>query len=391
MNKKGHRSFGYIRTLPSGRYQASYVGVDGTRYFAPKSYRAVRDANDWLSKRHVEIQLGQWTSPKAQREAQREAEREAQRKKIEAKSVTLDEIFETFLDRRLTKGGTPLRENTKDLYRRLLRSALSDFRHLPMAEITNQDVTDWYMSRVSASKITTASKGYKLLKMIFAWAQKASYVSSNPCDIQGAQSASSGKPVDSPEPEEVRQISNFMPEQWKFAVLLGSYAGLRYGELTELRRKDVVFYLQNNEENFKLNIRRAVAYFNKDFVVGLPKSKKGVRVIEVNKHLVRELRDHLEKYVAEDKDALLFSESNTWIRHDYFIRAWKQAMSKAGLEGRNLVPHSMRHFGATQMVLAGATLPELKIWLGDSSTEAVSRYLHATGRNRGLANSMTFA
>jgi hypothetical protein len=63
MNKKGRRSFGYIRKLPSGRFQASYVGADGRRYFAPGSYKTARDANDWLSKRHSEIQREVWEPP----------------------------------------------------------------------------------------------------------------------------------------------------------------------------------------------------------------------------------------------------------------------------------------------------------------------------------------
>jgi hypothetical protein len=32
MNKKGRRSFGYIRKLPSKLHQASHVGLDGPRY-----------------------------------------------------------------------------------------------------------------------------------------------------------------------------------------------------------------------------------------------------------------------------------------------------------------------------------------------------------------------
>jgi integrase len=383
MNKKGRRSFGYIRKLPSGRFQASYVGPNGKRYFAPSSYRAIRDANQWLATRQVEIERDKWEEPQfSARNSARSAESPIE---------SLETVFEDFLSSRLTRGALPLRENTKDLYRRLLRAVLSEFRYVPLTSITKQQVSDWYLRRVATSKVTTASKGYKLLKMILDWAVSQRYIEANPCDIAGAQSATTGKQVDSPEPEEVRKISNQMPDHLKFAVILGAYAGLRYGELTELRRKDLIFYLENGEEHFKVNIRRSVTYFNKAFTVGLPKSKWGVRVIEVNKNLLPELREHMSLHVREDKEALLFANSKgEWIRHDSFIRSWNRAIREAGLEGRNLVPHSLRHFGATQLVLAGATLPELKVWLGDSSTDAVSRYLHATNRNRSLANSMKF-
>ena len=37
-NKKGRRRFGYIRKLPSGRFQASYLTPDGQRQFAPDTF-----------------------------------------------------------------------------------------------------------------------------------------------------------------------------------------------------------------------------------------------------------------------------------------------------------------------------------------------------------------
>ncbi|HCM51211.1 MAG TPA: site-specific integrase, partial [Microbacterium sp.] len=43
-NRKRRESFGAIRKLPSGRYQASYVGPDGERYTAPSTFTAIEDA-----------------------------------------------------------------------------------------------------------------------------------------------------------------------------------------------------------------------------------------------------------------------------------------------------------------------------------------------------------
>lgn len=384
MNKQGKRSFGYIRKLASGRYQASYIGPDGKRYFGPGSFRAKKDADSWLSKRQVDIQSEEWTSP-----AQRNANLD--RQGSEFATETLASVLEKVLANRLTKNAKPLRENTKDLYRRLAKSSLETFLEVPLSSITKEQVDNWYRSRVSASKITTASKGYKLLNMVMKWAVKEGIVATNPCQIDGAQSATSGKDVGSPLPEEVRAIANAMPERLKFSVILAAYAALRYGELTELRRKDIIFYFENGEEHFKLNLCRGVTYFNKTFHVGAPKTKSSRRTIEVTKFLIPELREHLDRYVGHEKDSLLFPGlDGSWLRHDVFIRFWNRAVESAGLQGRGLVPHSLRHFGATQMVTAGATLPELKLWLGDSSTEAVARYLHATDRNRGLANSMRF-
>ena len=136
MNKKGRRSFGYIRKLPSGRFQASYVGPDGKRYFAPGSYKTAKDANEWVSKRHSEIQREVWEPPVSDRA-------DTQRNTEVVSEASLDSVLETFLATRLTRGAKPLRENTKDLYRRLTNSALSDFKGVPLTSIDSQRVFDF--------------------------------------------------------------------------------------------------------------------------------------------------------------------------------------------------------------------------------------------------------
>jgi integrase len=39
--KQGHRGFGYVRKLPSKRFQASYLGPDGLRHLAGKTFNAL--------------------------------------------------------------------------------------------------------------------------------------------------------------------------------------------------------------------------------------------------------------------------------------------------------------------------------------------------------------
>ena len=129
MNKAGKRSFGYIRKLPSGRYQASYVAPNGKRYFGPGSYRARKDANEWIAMRQAEIQKESWVEPKRPKEAKNS-------KAVEASSETLASVLEEFLVKKLTKNAKPLRENTKDYYRRVAKSALATFEHVPLNSIT---------------------------------------------------------------------------------------------------------------------------------------------------------------------------------------------------------------------------------------------------------------
>jgi len=62
-NRKGRRRFGWVRKLPSGRYQASYLGPDSRRRGAPETFERKGDADRWLSVVESEILRGEWVDP----------------------------------------------------------------------------------------------------------------------------------------------------------------------------------------------------------------------------------------------------------------------------------------------------------------------------------------
>ena len=60
------RGFGAIRKLPSGRWQASYVGPDTIRQTPPVTFETAEDAEGWLTDRRREIKNEDWTPPTTQ-------------------------------------------------------------------------------------------------------------------------------------------------------------------------------------------------------------------------------------------------------------------------------------------------------------------------------------
>ena len=54
------RGFGYVRKLPSGRWQASYLGPDLVRRTAPRTFDAKVDAEGWPGRRREEVVSGEW-------------------------------------------------------------------------------------------------------------------------------------------------------------------------------------------------------------------------------------------------------------------------------------------------------------------------------------------
>ena len=63
LRKRTRRSFGKIKKLPSGRYQASYLGPDGERHNGPVTFLAKQHADQWLAMRQAEIVEQSWKPP----------------------------------------------------------------------------------------------------------------------------------------------------------------------------------------------------------------------------------------------------------------------------------------------------------------------------------------
>lgn len=62
------RQFGRVRKLlPSGRYQARYLGPGGQLRPAPETFRKQRDADDWLADKQTEMRRGDWQDPDARK------------------------------------------------------------------------------------------------------------------------------------------------------------------------------------------------------------------------------------------------------------------------------------------------------------------------------------
>jgi len=49
--KANHRGFGYVRKLPSKRYQGSYIGPDLARYSGLTAFATKGDSEAWLAGR----------------------------------------------------------------------------------------------------------------------------------------------------------------------------------------------------------------------------------------------------------------------------------------------------------------------------------------------------
>lgn len=376
------RSFGHIRKLPSGKHQASYTSPLGVRVNAPYTFLTRGDASAWLSAQEVMISSGKWEDPAT---------------KVATPTKTTD--FRAYVERHIklqtNADGSLLRESTKNLYRRLLRVNLRAFHSTSIEDITAAQVSEWWADSIASGKKTSTSKAYKLLSSTLKRAMGEKLIPSNPCMVKGAQTAISGKKVLVPSMEEVGLIAKNINPRYSRMVLLMAFGGFRFGEITELRRGDVLETIVNKRKAYVFNVERAVTLVGTEVgkgyhLVDKPKSEAGVRNVTVSSMLTPMIESILND-TPHDPESLLFpsaSDAKRHVRHDVFMNSWRPALAKSGISAGKYAPHTLRHFAGSHLHLAGANIPELKQWLGDASTAAVMRYVHPTGRTATLADGM---
>ncbi|MFV8316282.1 tyrosine-type recombinase/integrase [Mycobacterium sp. 23] len=364
MARKNARSgtFGSVDQLPSGRYRAQYYGPDGRRHKAPTTFVAKRDARAWLSLRQSEIISKAWQPPDA----------------VQAPKISFGEYVETWLASRQV-GGRPLKDRTREHYRKLLDEyILPTFGSLPVASMTADDVRDWYASTL-ADKPTMRAHAYGLLRTVMVTAASDGKISQNPCVIRGAGTAKRVHKVRPATVAEIGVIADEMPMQWSLMVLFAAWLAMRFGELTELRRKDI------DLRDEVVRVRRAVVRTEDGFKVTTPKSDAGIRDVAIPPHLIPAIEHHLAKHVGGKADALLFpAVGGGHLAPATLYRRFYAARARAGRD--DLRWHDLRHSGAVLAAATGASLAELMARLGHSTPAAAMRYQHAAqGRDREIA------
>jgi len=367
-------NWGTIRKLPSKKFQASYFGPDRKRHTAPTTFTTKTQARFWLDEQHLAIEKGNWTT---QQTAQQPPE-----------------IFKSFAESHIrlqtTANGQLLRKNTQDTYTGLLRRHLTEFHSQPLAQITKRQVDEWWQKKVKTGKATTASKAYKLLHAVLKRAQADGLITSNPCQIKGAHSLTSGHKKQIPTPTEVGKLITAINKRYRLVLILMSYGGLRFSEATALKTSDLRTVGKGSDRYYQVSITKAVTESNGVFTVSDPKSKASNRTVPLPIQLTSFI-DRLRKGMNTKVSDTLLSEATKggYIRNSVFRKALKTALKKIGLVRISISTHCFRHFAATEYMEAGASIADLQTWLGDNSQSAALGYVHAKKSANNISNGMS--
>jgi integrase len=355
---KTRRRFGYIRKLPSGRWQASFIGPDGGRHSAPHTFGTKTDADRWLSASELDISRGTWLDDAAG-------------------STPFLAYAEQWLDDNRRLG-----PRSRETHERNLRLHLAPLADVPVRSLTPALVRTWYATAMRGrGGKTSIDQSYRLLRAILNTAVREELLAKNPCQIPGAGNTRAKRRTVAT-PQQVAALVDEIPGPYKAAVVLAAWGGLRRGEILALRRADL-----------DLDVRAVSVHRNQVELLSSrsrfdaePKTDAGYRTVALPPHVIPLLRHHLRTYAGDTR--LFVSSSGGPMPGDSLTQAFSRARDRLGMEGFRF--HDLRHTGQTLAAATGATLADLMKRLGHSSPAAAMRYLHTVnGRDEAIAEALS--
>ena len=338
------------RKLSTGRtvYDVRLRTPDGRQY--KRSFRTRKEAETFEACELADQSRGAWVDPRAA-------------------DVELREYAARWLSDRCG-----LRPHTRELYEILLRRHIAPgLGELTLSKLTASGIRSLHAHLLDGQRPgpSTVAKAYRLLRTILNTAVEDGVLVKNPCLIEGAGvERAAERPVATV--AEVYALADAIDARYRLMVVLGTFAGLRLGELLALRRRHINLL----HESVRID-EQALELRDGTRIVGPPKTDAGRRTVALPPQIVPDVEAHLDTWTAADPDALLFTDldGEPLARRLWNLR-WAEAKRTVGLT--HLHFHDLRHTGNTLAAATGASTKELMARIGHSSSRAALIYQHAT-------------
>ena len=353
------RSFGAVRKLPSGRFQASY-SIDGARYYAPDTFKTKTDANLYLNTVDSDITRQSWRAP-----------------------VNSELSLAAYAPRWLGNRDD-IKATTRDLYENQLRlHILPGLGQYRLPAITSGLIASWN-SEMKVKGPTVAAQSYRLLRTLLNHAVSEGLLASNPCTLRNAGNPKVKREEVMPEVWEVEKITENTPERYRALVSVLAWGGLRIGEALALTRD--CFDPKTGVLHIGARIYR-ISGGRTD--LDTPKTERSIRDIVLPDSVRLQLIDHLKLNVKPGSKEIIFeANKGSYLATSTFGEIFRAARERAGVRPAIYV-HSLRAFAATIAAQQGATTREVMDVLGHTSPEVAMRYQRSTDeRKRDVASKL---
>lgn len=333
-----------ITKLSNGTHQVKVVGIDGR--WITKVFKVRRDAEVFETELKRQKHTGQQVSN-------------------QAKYITFDEYFVQWFEARKTQATSGWRTAQLHFYRDHIRDVLGP---LKLASVTPQHVAK-VLNRLSEKKLSEQTRLhiYSLMRKAFSDAIEIFHLLHiNPVH-KSFKPKLPQKEARFLTVEEVRRLLLHVEDKpYEIAIWLGTYMGLRVGEIQALRWEDVDFDRQI------LHVRRSFAR-SENVMREYPKGKR-----QHSHRIPKELLVKLQnlKPIAHTE---LVAAPFGWKMLDYskYRRVLMQYCKEA--EVHAIATHGLRHSSSEVWMEAGASRDDLRILFAHQDSKTTDRYVHDRG------------
>lgn len=352
------RRFGKVRKLPSGRFQASFIGPNNKRQAAPDTFRTRTDADRWLVKVEADLLKGSWVD----------------------EQLGL-QLFGEYA-RAYLRDNPDVGPRWEETCLRNLRLHMTTLEGKPLKAITPPIVRQWHGEALRGKGgRRSIAQSYSFLRAVMNQAMRDGAILTNPCQIPGAAS-DRAKERQVATPQQVVGLMEAITPRYRGAVLLAAWCGMRRGEVCGLLVHDVDLRAGTvTVRNNRVELLEVPVAFD-----GEPKTDAGKRTISIPPHVIPVLKEHMADWAG--KQRVFVGRDGRPMRGDAIRQAFDRARTKVDMKGFTF--HDLRHTGQTLAAATGATLADLMLRLGHASPAAANRYLHAVaGRDHEVAAALS--
>ena len=280
---------------------------------------------------------------------------------------------------------TGVQPETITNYRRYAAKDFGAIVDIPLAALTPDDVAGWVQSLRNLdgslpSGKTVANK-HGFLAGALAVAVQRGHLKSNPCDNVRLPRWDRAEMVFL-EPDEFQLLRAEIPTHWRALVDFLVMSGCRWGEATALRPQHV---------NRKAGTVRIVQAWKKaeggGYELGVPKTKKSVRTINVSGWVIDQL-DLSGEFVFTNSGRGRHHPNGVVRIASFAPNVWHPAIDRAQENGLTKRPrvHDLRHTCAAWLINAGRPITAVQEMLGHESIKTTVDTYHHANRTSGKDN-----
>ncbi|TCJ94612.1 tyrosine-type recombinase/integrase [Nocardia alba] len=334
------------------RWRARYVDPNGAE--RSQSFTTKKEAQSWLDKEvTTKVETGTWVDP-------------------DRSGVTFELVAERWIATKQFR-----KPKTVVGYRSLLDNlVLPQWRTVPLREIDFEDVQDWIVNLSASGSVRFKDKGlsasrviqaYQVFGQVLRFAVKSKRLAVNPALGVELPTLKSSERQYLTHLEVLRL--GIAADRFRPMVFTLAYTGIRFGEASALRVKDV------DLPNRRIYVSRSASPVSGQGTVITDTKNHTTRAVPVPRTLSKDLEPLIEGRPADEP---LFASSRgpgAVVDSNEFRKFFDEAVQSTGLDG--VIPHGLRHTAASLAISAGANIKVVQRMLGHkTATLTLDLYGH---------------